>query len=56
MQIRNRNLSNTFRVQISREKLPIKMKHNCTENLSFADACCLNATVIGYALEESSDM
>jgi len=50
MQIRNRNLLSTFEAQQSCEKLSIKMKHDCTENLSSADTCCLNTAVIGHML------
>lgn len=50
MQIRNRNLPSTSGTWQSCEKTSIKMKHDCTEKLSDADACCLNAAVIGHML------
>lgn len=50
MQIRNRYLLSTSGAWQSYEKLSIKMKRDCMENLSDADACCLNAVVIGHML------
>lgn len=50
MQIRNRNLSSTSGAWQSCEKLSIEMKRDCMENLSDANACCLNAVVIGHML------
>lgn len=50
MQIRNRNLLSTSGAHESCEKLSVEMKRDRTENLSDADACCLNAVVIGHLL------